>query len=203
MKLARWKVTAAAAVVLLGCSLAGAQDKRVELKDGSFVINLLLPAGLEQLSDERMAAVRAKGVAAKFAFGDPRGDVMLTINIIGGGDVADEKGLSKVVAQIKAAAERNLRVESFKRDFIKINGDRWLRLTFKATAAGADSRVETYFITPWAGEYVLFNYSSTIAKHEKYRSVFERSARSVELAIMMHTIVNEEEPARPPGNPLR
>jgi hypothetical protein len=202
MKLARWKVTAAIAVVLLGCSLAEAQDKRIELKDGSFVINLLLPAGLEPFSDERMAVVREKGVAAKFAFGDPQGDVMLTINIIGGGDVADEKGLSKVVAQIKAAAERKLRVESFKRDFFKINGHKWLRLTFKATA-GADSRVETYFMTPWAGEYVLFNYSSTAAKYENYKSVFERSARSIELAIMMHTIVSEDELKSPPGKPRR
>ncbi|HEX9919624.1 MAG TPA: hypothetical protein VGA87_10680 [Pyrinomonadaceae bacterium] len=189
-------------LAVLSGAQAHAQDKRIELKDGSFVINLLLPAGLEPFPDERMAALREKGVAAKFAFGDPQGDVMLTINIISGGDVADEKGLSKVVAQIKAAAERNLRVESFKRDFFKINGDKWLRLTFKATA-GADSRVETYFMTPWAGEYVLFNYSSTIAKYESYKSVFERSARSIELAIMMHTIANEDEPKRPPGKPRR
>ncbi len=201
MKLAWWRITAAIAVILLGCPLAAAQDKRVELKDGSRVINLLLPAGLEPFSDERMAAAREKGVAAKFAFGDPQGDVVLRINIFGGDD-ADEKGLSKVAAQIKAATERSLRVESFKRDFIKINGDKWLRLTFKGTA-GADSRVETYFVAPWAGEYVLFNYSSTVAKYENYKSVFERSARSIELAMMVHTIVNEDEPKSPPAKPRR
>ena len=202
MKPARWKVTVAAiAVILLGCPRADAQDKRVELKDGSRVINLLLPAGLEPFSDERMAAVREKGVAAKFAFGDPQDDVRLTINIFGG-DEADEKGLSKVAAQIKAGAERNLRVESFKRDFIKMNGDKWLRLTFKGTA-GTDSRVETYYVAAWAGEYVLFNYSSTAAKYENYKSVFERSARSIELAVMMHTIANEDELKPPPGKPGR
>ena len=201
MKLARWRVGAAIAVILLGCSLADAQDKRIELKDGSRVIALLLPAGLEPFSDERMAAAREKGLAAKFAFSDPQGDVMLKINLFGGDD-ADEKGLSKVAAQIKAAAQRNMRVEAFKRDFIKINGDKWLRLTLKGTA-GADSRVETYFVAPWAGEYVLFNYSSTVAKYENYKGAFERSARSVELAIMVNTIANEDELKPTPGKPRR
>jgi hypothetical protein len=201
MKLAGWRVTAAVAIILLGCTLADAQDKRIELKDGSRVIKFLLPAGLEPFSDERMVTAREKGVRAKFAFGDSRGDVALTINIFGG-DYADEKGLSKVAARIKAAAERNLRVESFKRDFIKMDGHKWLRLTLKGTG-GAESRVETYLVTASAGEYVLFNYSSTVAEYENYKSVFERSARSIELAIMMHTTVSEDELKPPPGKPGR
>lgn len=203
MKLACGKVAAAVAFVLFSCALAGAQDKRIELKSGSRVISLSLPAGLEQLPEEKTASVREKGVAAKFVFGDPSGDARLAINIFGGDD-ADEKGLSKVAAQIKANAEKSRRVELFKREFIKIDGARWLRLTFKGTAAGADSsRIETYFVAAWAGEYVLFNYSSTVAAYEKYRSEFERSARSVQLAIMVNTIVDEDAAKPTPEKPGR
>lgn len=200
MKLAWWKVTAAIAVILFSCPLAAAQDKRIDLLADSLAINFVLPAGLEQFSDEKLALVREKGVAAKFVFSDPQGDVMLVINRFG--DDADEKGLFKVGTQIRAGAEKNQRVESFKRALITMNGHKWIRLTFKRTA-GADSRVETYFVTDWAGGYVLFNYSSTIAKYENYKSVFERSARSIQLAIIANTIVNEDELTRPPKEPRR
>lgn len=202
MKLSWWKVTAAIAVILYGCGVADAQDKRTELKVGaSRVVNLVLPAGLQPFSDEKTAQVRVKGVATKFVYSDPQGDVMLAISTSGDeADDADEKGLFKIANQIKAGAEKNRRVESFKRAWITMNGDKWLRLTFKATA-GAQSRVETYFITAWAGQYVFFNYSSTVATYEKYKSEFERSARSIQLAIMVNTIVNEDELKLPPKKP--
>ena len=201
MKLAWWKVTAAIAVVLFSCTLADAQDKRIELRDGSHVISLVPPAGLEQFSGEKMAQVREKGVAAKFAFGDPQGDVMLTINLIRDDD-ANDKGLLKVADRIKAGAQKNRRVELFKRNFIKMNKEKWLRLTFKGTA-GADSRVETYFVTDWIGHYVVFNYSSTVAKYETYKSEFERSARSIEFAIMVNTIPDEDASKPTPEKPRR
>jgi hypothetical protein len=204
MKLSWWKVTAAIAVILYGCGVADAQDKRIELKVGaSRVVNFVLPAGLQPFPDEKTSQAREKGVGAKFVYGDPQGDVMLAISASGDEtDDADEKGLFKIANQIKAGAEKNRRVESFKRALITMNGDKWLRLTFKATA-GAQSRMETYYVAAWAGQYVFFNYSSTVATYEKYKSEFERSARSIELAIMVNTIVDEDATKPTPEKPRR
>jgi hypothetical protein len=186
MKLASRKATAGLVGILFGCTLAAAQDKQTDLEAGSVAINFVLPAGLQPLSEQKMALVREKGVAAKFIFSDPQSDVMLAINTFGYN--ATEKGLSDVGDSIIAGAEQqNPQVELLKRDMITMNGRRWLRLSFKEKG-GAVDLIDTYFVTDWAGQYVLFNYSATSTKYENYKSAFERSAQSIQLGLIATSI---------------
>lgn len=182
MKNKLWKVSTVATVILFGCSLANGQDKRIDLTAGSIEISFVLPVGLQPFSEEKMALVREKGIAAKFIFSDPQSDLIAAINTFGNG--ADEKGLSKVGDQIAAAAKKqSAHVGGLTRELITMNGKKWLRLSFKEESSGGEL-VNDYFVTDWVGEYVLFNFSSPTAKYESYKGVVERSAQSVQLGFI-------------------
>jgi hypothetical protein len=181
-----WQVATVAAVILFGCSLANGQDKRVDLTAGNIEISLVLPADLLPFSEEKMALVREKGIAAKFIFSDPHGDLIAAINTFG--SAADEKGLSKVGEQIKAAAEKqSAQVEWLTNHQITMNGKKWLRVAFK-DGPGRDDLINEYFVTDWIGEYVLVNFSSPAAKYDSYKSAVERSAQSLRLGLITNDI---------------
>ncbi|HEY0430712.1 MAG TPA: hypothetical protein VGC61_02805 [Pyrinomonadaceae bacterium] len=48
--------------------------------------------------------------------------------------------------------------------------------------------INDYFVTDWAGQYVLINFSSPTAKYEGYKSAVERSARSVQFGLVAESI---------------
>jgi len=189
MKTRSWKSFLAAAAILFSFCLVRAEaqarrqevDQRVELSTGSIQINLVLPAGLQPLSERKLTLARQQGVPAKFIFNDTESDVILAINTFG--SKADENGLTRIVDAIKArVVQRGADAASLTSDLITMNGKRWLRLSFKE-GAGAAELVNEYFVTDWLGEYVLFNFSLPAARYEAYRNTFERSARSVQLGL--------------------
>lgn len=182
MKLKLRKASTIAAAILFACSQVNGQEKRVDLTAGSIHIRLQLPAGLQPFSEETMALAREKGVPAKFIFRDPESDVILAINTFGSN--VDEKGLSHVVEEIKAAAtKRGYAVKWLANDLTTMNGKTWLRLSFQEGLAGAEL-INEYFVTDWLGKFVLFNFSLPTAKYERYKSTFEQSARSVQLGLI-------------------
>lgn len=192
-----------AAAILSAHGVAeGRQGTRTELAAASISISVVLPPGLQPFSEQQMALVRQNGVPAKFVFSDPKSDVMLVVNTFGSN--ADEKGLPEVAEQIKAAAEKQSpHFERFERDFITMDGKKWLRLSYKE-GTGDDELIDTYYVTDWAGEYVLFNFSSTVAKYESYKSAFERSAQSVRLGFIARAIdLNPKAVKRPRRKPRR
>jgi hypothetical protein len=181
MKTKWWQISLVASAVLFICFPANGQENRVELAAESVEISLMLPAGLQPFLEQKMALVREEGVPAKFIFSDAANDVILAINTFGRN--ADEKGLSDVAAQIKATAEKQgSKVIWLTNDVIVMNGKRWLHLSFSG-GAGVNELVNEYFVTDWAGKYVLFNFSLPTAKYESYKSTFERDARSVQLRL--------------------
>jgi hypothetical protein len=196
MKLESWKAATAAITILFVCSLAKGQDKPVNLEAGSVGISFVLPAGLQPFSEQKMSLIREKGIPAKFIFSDPRSDVTVVINTFGAN--ASERGLSEVVDQIKAGAQKqNTHVEWLKQDFITINSQKWFLLSFKGGASDGEL-IDTYFITDWAGEYVLFDFSSTAAKYDNYKSAFERSAQSIRLGFITTSIELNGSPSKRP-----
>jgi hypothetical protein len=191
------RVSTAAAVVLFVCSLVNGQDKRVDLTAGNIEISLELPAGLQPFSEQMMAMVREKGVPAKFIFRDPTSDLILAVNTFGNN--ADEKGLSHVVEEIKAAAsKRGHEVRWLTNDLVTMNRKTWLRLSFQEGAPG-EELINEYFVTDWLGKYVLFNFSLPTAQYESYKSTFERSARSVQLGLIADAAELNEGTAKDPG----
>lgn len=194
MKNKLWRVSTVATVILFGCNLANGQGKRVDLTAGSIEISLVLPAGLQPFSEQKMALVREKGIAAKFIFSDTQGDLIAAINTFGSG--ANEKGLAKVGDQIAAGAEKQAAFAGgFTRELITMNGKKWLRLSFREKSAGGEL-INDYFVTDWVGEYVLFNFSSPTAKYESYKSAVERSARSVQLGFIVEDIESTVDPVK-------
>ena len=180
----------------------GQQGKRTELSAGNIAISVVLPPGLQPFSEQQMALVRQNGVPAKFVFSDPKSDVMVVVNTFGSN--ADEKGLSEVAEQIKAAAEKqSSHLEQFTRDFITMDGKKWLRLSYKE-GTGDDELIDSYYVTDWAGEYVLFNFASTVAKYESYKSAFEQSAQSIRLGFIARASdLNPKAVKRPRRKPRR
>jgi len=200
MKLGLWKVLTVATAILLICGLANGQGKRTYLTVESVGISIVLPVGLQPFSEEQMALVREKGESAKFIYSDPQSDVIVVINTFGSG--ANEKGLPEVAEQIKTATEKqNANTEWLSRDYITMNGMKWLRLSFKE-GVGADQLIDTYFVTDWAGEYVEFIFTSTVAKYENYKSAFERSAQSIQLELITKSMeTNKGSVKRPRKKP--
>jgi hypothetical protein len=182
-------------LLLLGCRVADGQAKRTDLVTGNIGISLLLPAGLQPFSEEKMALVREKGIAAKFIFSDPRADLILAINTFGSN--ADEKGFPKVVEEIKAAArKRNSEAQWLTNGLITVNGKRWLHLSFK-DGPEVGELIDEYFVTDWIGQYVLLNFSCPPAKYESFKSAIQRSARSVRLELISD-IDEIKGPVKPP-----
>ncbi len=185
MKLHWLKVSAVSAAISFSCGIAHGHGKRIDLPAGNIDISLVPPAGLQPFPDQKMTLVREKGVAAKFIFSDRQSDVILAINTFGSN--ADEKGLSKVAEEIKAGAEkRSSDVKWLTNDLITMNGKKWLRLSFK-DGPGGDELINEYFVTDWIGEYVLLNFTSTLAKYESFKSSFKRSAQSVQLGFIANS----------------
>src|ERR1044072_5951665 len=191
-------VSTVAAVLLFSSNLANAQDQRTDLTAGSIEISLVLPEGLQPFSEEKMALVREKGIAAKFIFSDAAGGLIAAINTFGSG--ASENGLTKVGDQIgAAAAKQGALVGAVTRHFKTMNGKKWLCLSFKEASANLEL-INDYFVTDWAGEYVLINFSSPTAKHENYKSAVERSARSVQFGVADVIEFNSETKSTPTKN---
>lgn len=185
-----------ATIILSVCILVKAQDKPIDLEAGSVEISIVLPAGFKQFSEEQMAQVHQKGVPAKFIFNDSQNDLVLVINTFGAN--ASEQSLSEAAEQIKAAAQKqNSHIEWLKQDFISINSQKWLRLSFKS-GAGADELTDTYYVTDWAGQYVLLDFSSPAAKYDNYKSAFERSAQSIRLGFIATSIELNGSPNKRP-----
>jgi len=177
-----WKGLTVATVILVSCYFANGQEQRTDLTAGGIEISLVLPVGLQPFSEERMALVREKGIGAKFIFSDTQGDLIAAINTFGRG--ANEKGLAKVGDQIEAGAEKQGALfGEVTRDFIKMNGKQWLHLSFKEASANLEL-VNDYFVTDWAGQYVLINFSSPTAKYVGFKRAVERSARSVQFGLI-------------------
>lgn len=196
MKLELWKPATVAITILFVCGLAKGQGNPIDLEAGSIGISFVLPAGLQPFSEQKMALIREKGIPAKFIYSDPQSNVTVVINTFGAN--ANEKGLSEVADQIKAGAQKqNNHVEWLKQDFITINSQKWLRLSFKGSASDGEL-IDTYFITDWAGEYVLFDFSSTATKYDSYKSAFERSSQSIRLGFIAKSIELNGRPDRRP-----
>lgn len=177
-----WGVSAAAVLILFAWCDTNAQEQRIDLVAGNIGINLSLPAGLQPFSEERMALIRENGVAAKFVFSDPNADLILAINTFGNN--ANEKGFSRLVEEVKAAAaKRSSKVQWLANSLITINGKKWLRLSFKSGPEG-NELIDEYFITDWIGEYVLLNFSFTPDNSERFAGEIQRSANSVRFALI-------------------
>ncbi len=196
VKINLWKVSTVATVLLFSWNLANGQDQRTDLTTGNIEISLVLPEGLQPFSEEKMALVREKGIAAKFIFSDAEGDLIAAINTFGSG--ASENGLAKVGDQIGAAAVKQGALSgAVTRHFITMNGKKWLCLSFKEVSANLEL-INDYFVTDWAGQYVLINFSSPTAKYEGYKSAVERSAQSVQFGLVAESIeVNPETRSTP------
>jgi len=178
-----FKVASVATAVTLVCSLGIGQDNRTEVVAEGIGVSLVLPPGLQPFSEQKMALIRDKGIPAKFVFSDSRGDVMVVINTFGSD--ANEKGLLKIEEQIRASAQKqNESVEFLKRSIISMNAKKWLRLSLKE-GTGEDAQIDTYFVTDWVGQYVLLNFTATVAKYESYQSAFEQSAKSIQLTLIV------------------
>lgn len=186
MKLRSWKASLVVAAILFTCSLANAQDRRIDLTTGTIEISLVLPSEFQPFSEQKMSLVRENGVAAKFVFSDTLVDVIAAINTFGSN--ANEKGLSQVAEQIKADVEKRYpQGEWLQFGLITMNGKKWLRLSFQ-DGSSSDAMINDSFVTDWIGEYVLFNFSATLAKYGCYKNTFERSARSVRLGLIAEDI---------------
>jgi hypothetical protein len=197
VKLKVRKASTVAATILFVCSLVHGQEKRVDLTAGNIQISLELPAGLQPSSEETMALAREKGIPAKFIFSDPESDVILAINTFGNN--VDERGLSHVVEEIKAAAvKRGYAVQWLANDLTTMNGKTWLRLSFQEGLAGAEL-INEYFVTEWLGKFVLFNFSLPTAKYERYKNTFEQSARSVQLGLIAEATDLKDGPPHQPS----
>ena len=192
-------VSTVAVVLLFSWNLANGQDRRTDLTAGSIEISLVLPEGLQPFSEEQMALVREKGIAAKFIFSDAAGDLIAAINTFGSG--ASESGLAKVGDQIgAAAAKRGALAGAVTRHFTTVNGKKWLCLSFKEASANLEL-INDYFVTDWAGQYVLINFSSPTAKYESYKGAVDRSARSVQFGLVAESFeLNPETRSTPTKN---
>jgi len=67
-----------------------------------------------------------------------------------------------------------------------MNGKKWLRLSLKE-GTGEDALIDTYFVTDWVGQYVLLNFTATVAKYESHQSAFEQSAKSIRLTLIVRS----------------
>ena len=183
------RVSLLAAIILVGCTLADGQEKRTDLTAGSIEISLVLPRGLEPFPEWKMAEYRERGGAGDFIYSDKQADLTLLIHTYG--SEANEKRLPQIGDQIKATTEeRGSAVEGLTRRFIKINGKKWLQLSFQEKPADSRELMNDYFVTDWIGKYVLLVFTSPTARHENFKGAVQRSARSIQLGFIAELTVS-------------
>lgn len=178
------KALALVAIASFVCNIVAAQPKRTDLVTGPIGISLIIPEGFERFTEEQMARVHEKGVPAKFIFSDQKTDGLVVINTLGAN--ASPSGLSGVEAGIKAAARKQLFFTERERNFVRINGRKWLRFSIQE-GTGAAASISTYYITDWVGQYVLLTFSAPASKYEQLKKSFQQSAASVHLEMIVET----------------
>lgn len=183
-----------ATVILCGSDRAQAQGERVDLTVGAIEISLELPVGMRPFSEEQMVEYREKGGAGKYVFSVSQGELIAIINTFGSG--ASDKGLGGVADRIETdTGEQGASVGGFVRRFMKLNGRKWLYLSFHEKAAA--DLINECFVTAWGDQYVLIEFSSEAPKYESYKSAVARSARSVRLGLIAESI--EVDPSTTPA----
>ncbi|HYO62899.1 MAG TPA: hypothetical protein VER08_04505 [Pyrinomonadaceae bacterium] len=185
--------------LLLACaaSHAGQAEKgRIEVRDGFLAISFVPPPGVGPAPREELELLQKMGRRVKFMFRDAEADMTVSVNTFGEDATAEE------VAGIVKAMEAELKKRHpqgvfLARGPVKINGYKWLRLRHR-TGPAADEEVNDYYLIDWAGKVVLFNFSTMVGGYERRRAALERSARTIQLMVMVEAPVEEGPREQPP-----
>ena len=134
------------------------------------------------MSAEEVAAQFTRGVTPLAVFREPRRELRVTVNTFDaeGVGVEDVRSLKKRLESDLAAAHPTAKWLS--RGMVKLGGDDWVRLRYRATAGIGEVVSETY-ATLWAGEAVIVTFYGPAAEYEGQCAAFRRSAESIELSI--------------------
>ncbi|HWS53639.1 MAG TPA: hypothetical protein VN228_05915 [Pyrinomonadaceae bacterium] len=190
------KIAASLLFLLLGCAAVRAQERRVEVTAGPRAISFSLPAGFERMSAEEVAAQFTRGVTPLAVFREPRRELRVTVNTFDGErqGVEDLPSLGKRLESDFAAAHPT--AKRLSRDIVKLGGDEWVRLRYKATAGIGEVVSETY-ATLWAGEVIMVTFYGPAAEYEGQRAAFRKSAESIELSLSVNAPAGDAPQGRP------
>jgi hypothetical protein len=180
-------------LLLLGCAAARAQERRVEVSAGPRTISFSLPDGFERMSAEEVAAQFTRGVTPLAVFREPRRELRVTVNAFDAEaqGVEDVRSLKKRLESDLAAAHPTAKWLS--RGIVKLGGDDWIRLHYKATAGVGEVVSETY-ATLWAGEAVIVTFYGPAAEYAGRRAAFRKSAQSIELSLSVNAPPGDARP---------
>ncbi|HYX29661.1 MAG TPA: hypothetical protein VE863_13930 [Pyrinomonadaceae bacterium] len=177
------KVCLVLLLILIGHGSSTAQTRRVELIDGSIGFSFVPPSGLAAMSRESMASVYDQSaIPPKFAFSDKDKKVFVSISAYG--QNANEDELVRMKKSMETHAEKTYQKLSWlERDWVTINGHKWFRLKFRVVG-GTHDVVNDFYVTDWAGSYVLFNFNAESVKYDAFKSELEASARTIMLTLV-------------------
>ncbi|HEV3470365.1 MAG TPA: hypothetical protein VG148_13650 [Pyrinomonadaceae bacterium] len=171
-------------LLLLGCAAVRAQERRVEVQAGPIAVDFSLPPGFERMSDAEVAAQFTRGVAPAAVFREPTRELRVTVSVFDalGQGIEKVPALKKRLESDVAAAHPTAKWLS--RDIVRLGGEKWVRLRYRATAGSGEVVSETYAIL-WAGEAVVVNFYGPAAEYEGQSAAFRKSAESIKLSVMI------------------
>ena len=184
-------------LLLVLASAAPAQEQgRVEVRDGFLAISFVPPPGVAAAPPEELEALHKMGRRVKFMFRDAGADMTVSVNTFG--EDATAATVAEIVKTMVAELRRrHPRGTVLTRGPVTIKGYKWLRLRHR-TGPAADEEVNDYYLIDWAGKVVLFNFSTMVGGYESRRAALERSARTIELSILVEAPVIEGPRESPP-----
>lgn len=189
----------AAPLLLLPCAAARTQEegrRPVEVTEGAVGISFDPPPGCVRLPEETLAAIIKQGGAPlKYGCASRQRDVLAFVLMVASGGKG-EKGMADFEKGFRDSQKQaHPEVEWLGREVLKSNGVEWVRLSFRESPSDSALRDEVY-IADWAGQFIVFTFSTPSSRYAARGADFEKSLKSVVLELEVIAPVVKESPAK-------
>ncbi|MDQ3684842.1 MAG: hypothetical protein M3430_04480 [Acidobacteriota bacterium] len=160
-------------VVPVGCA-----NERVSLGDGR--VSFVPPAGFKAWTEEQIKTKYIRGNPPQYVFANVTGTVTVAVTF-SPARVAPEQ-----IQEYKESMEQILPrlipgLEWVTREFVEIDGRKWMHLEMKSYAIDTDIHNHLYS-TSFNGKALIFGFNSTVKDYLKVKEKLLKSAQSIKLS---------------------
>ena len=176
LKVAGRIITACVLTLFLIANSAFASE-RVQIGDGR--VSFIPPAGFKPLTKEQINLKFARGHPPQYVFANETGAVSVAITF------SPARMAPEQLAEYGDAMEQMLPrmipgMELINREFVTIDGRKWLHLEFESNAIDTDIHNHMY-MTSFSGKALIFGFNSTIKDYPEVKDKLLESAKTIRL----------------------
>ena len=137
------------------------------------------PPGFQPLTQDQIEKKYPRGNAPKQVFANETQSVSVAVTF------SPAKVAPNQLQELKEALEQMLPrmvpgIQWQTKDFVEINGIRWIHFRFTSHAIDTDIQNDMY-ATSFEGKGLFFNFNSVVSEYEKVKTILDQSKHSIKV----------------------